>query len=82
MRCLVVSSGVLSLAPDGAVCGPSDLVAVTSEEVAQFSNSPFNLTVDEGAQVGGAVLLVWAAAFGIRVLARLFLDRSSGAEVE
>lgn len=82
MRCLVVSSGVLTLAPDGAVCGPSDLVAITSEEAVQFANSPFNLTPDEGSQVGGAVLLVWAAAFTIRVLAKLLVGRSSEPEVD
>lgn len=34
-------------------------------------NSPFSLTPEQGAQVGGAVLLVWAVAYVFRVLARV-----------
>lgn len=34
-------------------------------------NSPFALTPEQGAQVGGAVLLVWAVAYVFRVLARV-----------
>ena len=71
MRCLVVSGASLSLAPEGATCAPTDLVALTLGEAAAFANSPLNLTVDEGAQIGGAVLLVWAAAWAIRTLVRL-----------
>lgn len=31
---------------------------------------PFNLTVDEASQIGGAILLIWAIGFGARTIAR------------
>jgi len=75
MRCLVNSAGSLSLAPEGSACGPADFVVITLADYETLGDSPFRLTVDEGFQLGAAILLVWAAAFGIRVLARLLLSR-------
>lgn len=71
MRCFVVSSGSLSLSPDGTVCSPSDLVVFTTAEADKMLSSPFNMTVEEGGQLGGAVLMVWAVAWGVRMIARI-----------
>lgn len=71
MRCLVVTSGALSLAPDGTVCGPADLVVFTAAESDKILSTPFNMTIEEGGQLGSAVLLVWAMAWSIRMIARI-----------
>lgn len=47
-----------------AECG---LVLVSGQEAV---SSPFSLTNEQGAQIGGAILLVWAAAWGCRTLYR------------
>lgn len=44
--------------------------ACTVTVVHELSIPPLQLRADEGAQVAGAILLVWAAGFGIRMLAR------------
>lgn len=72
-------------APDGYVyvvdpqpvstteCG---LVLVSAQEAV----SPFVLTAEQGAQISGAILLVWAAAFGFRMLIRQLSNRSEAEE--
>ena len=69
MLCAVV-------APDGAVYlvdpQPADtsacgLVLVSGLEAA---SSPWSMTPEQGAEIGGAVLLVWAVAYVFRVVAR------------
>ena len=69
MLCAVV-------APDGAVYvadpQPADtsacgLVLVSGLEAA---SSPWSMTPEQGSEIGGAVLLVWALAYVFRVVAR------------
>lgn len=71
MRCLVVTSGTLSLSPDGTVCAPADLVVFTAAESDKMLSTPFNMTVEEGGQLGASVLMVWAVAWGVRMIARI-----------
>lgn len=79
MRCLSVdSSGMVLVLPEGAACGPSDLVALSQVEADKALLNPFNLTVEESYQVGGAVLLVWCVAWVFRMIARA-LNVDSGA---
>lgn len=47
---------------------PGDCTAWT---VDTYEPSPFALTSDEGGQIGVAIMLVWAVAWGIREIARL-----------
>lgn len=49
---------------DTAACG---LVLVSGVEA---SSSPWSLTVEQGSQVGGAILLAWGLAFVFRVVIR------------
>lgn len=53
----------------------ADTVTVTCtvspcQIVHQIELPPFQLTTEEGAQIAGAVLAVWAVGFGIRMLIR------------
>lgn len=42
-----------------------------------------NLTMEEGAQISGAILLVWATAFGIRMVLRVLnIDGDSSTKEE
>ena len=54
----------------GSVC--SNYVALTATEFSDLqlsaSNNLFQLSADDGALIAGAVLALWAAAFGIRTL--------------
>lgn len=49
---------------DTAACG---LVLVSGQEA---NSSPWSLTLEQGSQVGGAILMVWALAFVFRVVIR------------
>lgn len=49
---------------DTAGCGH---VLVSGESVA---SSPFALTTEQGAEIGAAILGLWAVAYGIRVVIR------------
>lgn len=71
MRCLTPQpDGTLLLQPVGAACVSTDLVALTQEEGAKALLNPLNLSVEEGFQVGGAVMLVWATAWVFRAVIR------------
>lgn len=51
--------------------------------VHEISVPPFNLSLEEGAQISGAILLVWALGFGIRqVIRALSVDGVSTSESE
>lgn len=49
---------------DTSACG---LVLVSGLEAA---SSPWSMTPEQGSEIGGAVLLVWALAYVFRVVAR------------
>lgn len=51
---------------DTTGCG---LVLVSGAEA---HSSPWLLTLEQGSQIGGAILLVWGLAFVFRVVARSF----------
>lgn len=70
----------LSLGVDGAACTGSEYVVVTQTEFDQATVSPFRLSNDEAASIASAVLLVWAIAWGVRVLVRVLRDSDSPAE--
>lgn len=55
-------------------CG---MVALSGQEYAAYTGGPFSLTAEQGAQVGGVILAVWAAAWVFRALIRL-LSTSDG----
>jgi len=54
--------------------------ACTVTVVHELSLPPLQLTAEEGAQVAGAILLVWAAGFGVRMLARAMNSADSKEE--
>lgn len=54
--------------------------ACTVTVVHELSLPPLQLTAEEGAQVAGAILLVWAAGFGIRMAARAMNSADSKEE--
>lgn len=51
-------------------CGASQLVVFTQQDFTEYLASPFKMSVSDGASISGAILLVWAAAWGVRVLIR------------
>lgn len=69
MRCLS-STPPLVLAPDGAVCGPADLVVFTFDEAAAYSANPFALTLADASLLATSILLLWATAFAFRMIFR------------
>jgi hypothetical protein len=76
-QCVVISGGAVveSLA---APC--TGFLILTPAEYAALSHNPFNLSVEDGALVGGAITAIWAAAWCWRALARTL--RSDGEAVE
>lgn len=62
-----------------ADCG--QLLISGGEYVNSFSsNSPFVLDPSQAAQIGGAILLLWAVAWVIRVVARMIFSSSNNSE--
>jgi hypothetical protein len=61
----------VNLSAEGATCTASQYVVMTDAEFALHTASPFRLTVAEGGAVAGGILLLWAAAWGVRALARV-----------
>lgn len=47
----------------------------------EIERSPFNLSAEQGAQIGGSIMLVCAVAFSFRAIARL-LSASVDAKTE
>lgn len=82
MRCLTMLNGALSVLPEGAPCAPGDLVVLTQAEASQWQNVPWNLSIEQGQEIGVAVLVLWAVAFGIRQLIRLVASRHDFTEAE
>lgn len=61
----------LDLSAEGASCTGSQYVVMSSQEFATLTASPFRLTVAEGGAIAGGILLLWAAAWGVRAVARV-----------
>lgn len=51
-------------------------VLMTADEAQQFA-SPFNLPLDSGASIAGAVMACWAVGWGIRMIIRALRDSDS-----
>lgn len=69
---------VIPSPPDYTLCS---FVAITPQEfVSLTTEGPFNLTPEQGSQIGGAILLIWAAAWVVRALSRTINASSSEKE--
>lgn len=82
---VISSSGVNTLAvTSSTTCEPGQVVLLSVADYQQLINSPFNLSLTDGAAIASAVLLVWALGFGIRMLVRTLVatDRSDSAASE
>lgn len=69
MRCVAIdAAGVLvDVVPQPADVSTCALVIRSGQEV---SANPFALTLEEGGLIGAAIVLLWGAAFGLRMLRR------------
>jgi hypothetical protein len=54
---------------NNTTCSATETVALTMQEW-QTQDSPFRMSLSEGAIIGGAILAVWATAYGIKALVR------------
>lgn len=74
-RCVEIGKGgaLIDVSPQPSDVTTCALVVASGYEHGQFSSSPWVLTEAQGAQIGGAILFVWAIAWGIRALARALL---------
>ena len=73
--CAIVTqvNGVDVFAPSGSEPCTSHVV-LTPAEYAAMSQSPFNLSPEDGAAVGAAVVGVWAIAWAFRALYSVLRD--------
>ena len=80
MLCLNLSSGTAAgfqSGPDG--CPNDSWIALSPAEFNHYMVSPFKLDLDEAGAICGAVLLVWALAFGLRMAIRALRDAGATA---
>lgn len=66
--CVEFVGGVVHLV-DPQPVDTSACVAVLAVP-AELAPHPFVLTVEEGGLIGGAIMLLWASAFGLKMLRR------------
>lgn len=77
---VISSGGVNTLAvTSSTTCEPGQVVLLSVADYQQLINSPFNLSLADGASIASAVLLVWALGFGVRMLIRT-LSADSGSD--
>lgn len=71
-RCVEIGEGgaLIDVSPQPSDVTTCALVVASGYEHGQFSSSPWVLTEAQGAQIGGAILLVWAIAWVFRALSR------------
>lgn len=60
-----------------ALCSSSSLRLYTQTEFDHLTASPFHLSVADGFAIGGAIVTLWAVAFGWRAIASLLRHGSS-----
>lgn len=66
----------------GDVSTCSQILITGGEYANSFSlDSPFILNETQAAQIGGAILLLWAVAWGIRLFGRMILSSSNNQEL-
>lgn len=72
---IVKSDGIYILMTDPQ---PSDVSTcpMVLANASEIGVNPFSLTVDQGVQIGGAILFLWAGAWVIRALAHLLNHES------
>lgn len=78
MLCLSLSAGTVSgfqSGPDG--CPNGSWIALTPDEFSHYMVSPFKLSMEEGAAISGAILSVWAVAYGIKSIIRAVRENSA-----
>lgn len=63
-----VTTQVLSVGPEGAVCVTGQYVVLSRSEFDTATASPFVMSLAEGGAIATAVILAWAFGFGIRAL--------------
>lgn len=64
----------LTIGADTTACTASQLVVMTQNELDNYVASPFRLSVAEGGAISGAILLLWALAFGVRQIVRMLRE--------
>ena len=64
-----LDGAIYAVDPQPVVTDSCSLVLVSGEEA---GNDLLNLTAEQGSQIGGAILLVWALAFTFRMIIRAF----------
>lgn len=71
-RCVEIGKGgaLIDVSPQPSDVTTCALVVASGYEHGQFSSSPWVLTEAQGAQIGGAILFVWAIAWVFRALSR------------
>ena len=62
----------VTLSGDVLECPASSFVMLTQAEYSEVAASPFRLSLAEGAQIGAAIMAVWAVGFGVRAVIRTF----------
>ena len=75
MLCLSLSAGTVSgfqSGPDG--CPNDSWVALSPVEFNHYMVSPFRLELEDAGAICGAILMVWAVAFGFRMAIRAVRD--------
>ena len=70
----------LTVGTEGASCAVGQYVVLTQAEFDNYTASPFRLTTAEGGQISGAILSLWALAWGFRQLMRLINSPSASAD--
>ena len=73
MICAIANTaGQLVLDTTTAQVSSCTYVVLSGTEAANLSASPFNLTVEQGGLIAGAILSLWAAAWLCKILIRQF----------
>lgn len=64
----LVSFDTVAVVPSTEPCGVAEYVVLTSSQFAEMGVSPFALTLDQAGAIAGAILMLWATAYGFRML--------------
>lgn len=64
----------LTIGAETTSCTANQLIVLTQSQFDQGVVSPFRLTVAEGGAISGAILLLWALAFGVRQIVRMLRE--------
>lgn len=70
----------IALGSEGVACTGSQYVVMTQAEFDQATVSPFRLSVADASLLSGAVLLIWALAWGFRMAIRVVREADPASE--